>query len=53
MCILDLKEMELNYVSVSQVSFMNYKQNIYILLSSTSLSNPLCNIFDLSGNKIK
>ena len=53
MCILDLKEMELNYVSVSQVSFMNYKQNIYILLSSTSLSNPICNIFDLSGNKIK
>ena len=50
-CILDLKEMELNYVSVAQVSFMNYKQNIYII--SSPFSKPICNIFDLSGNKIK
>jgi WD40 repeat protein len=52
-CILNLKEMELNYVQVSQVCLMNYKNNIYIIMSSTSFSDPICKIFDLSGNIIK
>lgn len=45
--------MELNYVGVSKVCFMNYKDNIYIILSSTSLSDPICKLFDLSGKLIK
>ena len=52
-CLLNLKEMELNYVGVSKVCFMNYKDNIYIILSSTSLSDPICKLFDLSGKLIK
>ena len=52
-CILNLKEMELNYVMVSQVSFMNYKNNIYLILSSTSYSESKYKIFDLSGNILK
>ena len=51
-CILNLKEMELDYVSVSQVCFMNYQNNIYIILSS-SFSDPKYKVFDLSGNVIK
>jgi hypothetical protein len=45
--------MELNYVQVSQVCLINYKNNIYIIMSSTSFSDPICKIFDLSGNIIK
>ena len=52
-CILNLKEMELDYVKVSQVCFMNYKNNIYLIISSTSFSDPICKLFDLSGNIIK
>ena len=32
---------------------MNYKNNIYIILSSTSFSDPTCKLFDLSGKLIK
>ena len=52
-CILNLKDLELNYVSISKVCFMNYKNNIYIILSSTSFSDPTCKLFDLSGKLIK
>lgn len=52
-CILELKEMELKYVSVSKVCFMNYKDYIYIILSSTSFSDPTCKLFDLSGKLCK
>jgi WD40 repeat protein len=52
-CILDLKDLELSYVSVSKVCFMNYNNNIYIILSSTSFSDPTCKLFDLSGKLIK
>ena len=52
-CILNLKDMELSYVHVSKVCFMNYKNNIYIILSSTSFSDPTCKLFDLSGKSIK
>ena len=52
-CLLNLKDMELSYVSVSKVSFINSNNNIYIILSSTSFSDPTCKLFDLSGNLIK
>ena len=52
-CILNLKDMELSYVSVCKVCLMNYKNNIYIILSSTSFSDPTCKLFDLSGELIK
>ena len=52
-CILNLKDLELSYASVSKVCFMNYKNNIYIILSSPSFSDPICKLFDLSGNLIK
>ena len=52
-CLLNLKEMELDYVCVSKVCFMNYKNNIYIILSGISFSDQTCKLFDLSGNKIK
>ena len=38
-CILNLKKMELDYVSVSQVCFINHKNKIYIILSS-SFNDP-------------
>ena len=46
-CILNLKEMEIDYVSVSQVSFMNHKNNIYIVLSKAPFPSPICKLFDL------
>ena len=44
-CILNLKEMEIDYVSVSQVSFMNHKNNIYIVLSKAPFPSPICKLF--------
>ena len=52
-CILNLKEMEIDYVSVSQVSFMNHKNNIYIVLSKAPFPSPICKLFDLFGIQLK
>ena len=45
--------MEIDYVSVSQVSFMNHKNNIYIVLSKAPFPSPICKLFNLFGIQLK
>lgn len=48
-CILDLKKLELSYVKVSKTCFMNFKNDIYIIIDN---SNKSFNLYNLSGEII-
>ena len=43
----------IDYISTSQVSFMNYKNNFYIVLSKAPFPSPICKLFDLFGIQLK
>ncbi len=49
-CILDLKKLELNYTYISKTCFMNFKNEIYIIIGNT---NEPFKFYNLSGDMIK
>ena len=49
-CILDLKKLELNYTYISKTCFMNFKNEIYIIIGNT---NEPFKFYNLSGEIIK